>query len=209
MTTPDFQPLSKLIPPGVSGNVRVEHFEISKADSERSLTRSLFRPGEFVPPGKYVKLIVDGNVMMSDTLMERDTNRRVLYKATGNVLIAGLGLGMILHPIAAKPEVKTITVIEKSPDVIKLVAASLPKKVEVIEADIFTWKPAKGASFDTIYHDVWPNITLDNLPEMTKLHRRFGRYLTPDGWMDSWQRGVLLRRREQEKNNPWRGGWNR
>ena len=61
----------------------------------------------------------------------------------------------------------------------------------VIEADIFEWKPARGAKFQVIYHDVGETICEDNLKEMSVLHRRFGRYLAPGGWQGSWMREEL------------------
>ena len=54
------------------------------------------RPGEYVPPGRYARLFVNGTMFMSDTPMERNTNYAVVRNAHGNVLIAGLGIGLRL-----------------------------------------------------------------------------------------------------------------
>lgn len=199
--------LASLIPEGESGNVRVEHMEIDKRASEFTHIRAMVNPGrdEYIPQGVYVRLYVGHETMMTDTPMEKHSNRDVVLIASGRVLIAGLGVGMILHPIADKERVEHITVIEKNPDVIKLVAPSLPKKVTVVEGDIFEWTPPKGTKFDTIYFDIWPHITLDNLPQMAKLHRRFGRFKAEGGWMESWKRDHLLRQKRREGSDPWRG----
>src|SRR5271157_5165690 len=120
-----FPKMTKLVRPGASGDARVEHFTVSKAESRRTRMRAVVTgKDELVLPGRYAALFVGGEVMMSDTRMEHRSNRAVVEQARGHVLIAGLGLGMILHPIADKPEVERITVIEKSPDVIKLVGGS-------------------------------------------------------------------------------------
>jgi hypothetical protein len=196
-----FPQVADLVPEGTSGKCRVEHFVVSKQASEFTKLRAAIHPGrdEYVEPGKYARLYVNGELMMSDTAMERGSNMGVVIKATGNVIIAGLGLGMIIHPIADKKEVKTITIVEKSADVIKLVAASLPKKATVVEGDIFKWSPAKGTKYDTIYFDIWPSITTDNLKDMATLNRRFARCKAPGAWVNSWQREKLLYRRSQER----------
>jgi len=65
----------------------------------------------YIRPGRYARLHVGHVLMMSDTDMERRSNVQVVQQARGHVLIAGLG--MILHPILAKPEVTRVTVVEK------------------------------------------------------------------------------------------------
>ena len=199
---PTFPSMAKIVPPGDSGNVKIEHFTITKAASEETMIR--MHRDEYVPEGTYARLLVDGEVMMSDTSFERRTNRGVLWRAQGDVLIAGLGLGMVLHAIAAKREVKSITVIEANPNIIRLVAPTVPKKAKVIEADIFAWRPAKGTKFNTIYHDIWLSVSTDTLDEMTKLHRTFCRYLAPGGWQGSWMRDELRAQRAEDKRRyPW------
>ncbi len=198
--------IAELVPEGTSGNVRIEHFEVSEEASKFTSIRAIVNGrDEFVEPGKYAKLYVGGELMMSDTQMEKRSNIAVVNNARGHVLIAGLGLGMITHPIAAKKEVRSVTIVEKSPDVVKLVGPSLPKKVKLIEGDIFMWAPAKGTKYDAIYFDIWPNITTDNLDDMTKLHRRFARFKAEGAWVDSWQRDMLLYRRRRERRDPFRG----
>jgi spermidine synthase len=194
--------MAEIVPEGSVGEARVEHFTVSEQDSKFTSIRALVNPGrdEFVEPGTYARLIVCGATMMSDTRMERRSNVGVLHHASGHVLIAGLGLGMIIHPIAAKKEVKSITIIEKSADVIALVAPTLPKKkVTVVEGDIFTWTPPKGTKYDTIYFDIWVNITTDNLDDMAKLNRRFARFKAEGAWVYSWQRDRLLYDRRRER----------
>ena len=93
---------------------------------------------------------------MSNTRMEILTHSYAIREAKGTVLVAGLGLGMFLTAICDKPEVTKIIVIEKSPDVINLVAptfASHPK-ISIINADIFEWKPEKGMMFDFIWFNI-------------------------------------------------------
>lgn len=59
---------------------------------------------------------------MFNTNMEINTHLTAIDVAHGNVLVTGLGLGMFLTAILQKPELKSITVIEQSEEVIQLVA---------------------------------------------------------------------------------------
>lgn len=196
-----FPQMQKKLQPGESGDAVVTHFTVSQSQSRFTA----LQPGGYVPAGDYVQLNVGGVLMMTDTRHEQLTNYDVVRASKGHVFIAGLGIGMICHAIADKREVKKITVLEKSQGVIDLVAPSLPKKVEVVQGDIFDHKPTKGTLYETIYFDIWPDICTDNLPEMGKLHRRFRRCLTPDGWMDSWCRDSLKarQRRERREEKAW------
>jgi len=116
-----FPEMHRIVPEGASGNVRVEHFTVSESASRLT---ALEGGRGYVPPGRYARLFMHpkaSSCMMSDTRFEHLSNYEVVRSAHGEVLIAGLGLGMICHPIARKREVKAVTVVEKSPDVIKLI----------------------------------------------------------------------------------------
>jgi hypothetical protein len=155
--------------------------------------------------GHYVRLIVDGELMMSDTPMERISNRDFIDKAKGRVLIAGLGIGMIIRAIVNKPEVEEIVVIEKYRDVIDLVSPKIAHpKVKVIEADIFTYDMAKSEKFDTIYFDIWASINTDNLYEMKELHKRYRKNKRDkDTFMDSWMKKFLYNMKRRERNESY------
>jgi hypothetical protein len=199
-----FQKMIDVLTPGKHGVATLAPVEVTRMMS----VMSAFGGGnQFCPEGTYMSLTVHGQLMMSDTYFERNTNYDVVRNARGSVLIAGLGLGMIVLPIAAKPEVTEILVVEKYQDVIDLVLPQLLKalgpnahKLKVICADVMEWKPPKDAKWDVIYFDVWPNLCTDNLDEMALLHRRFGRRYTY--WMGSWARDLLKSRRRKDRR--WR-----
>jgi len=193
-----FHEMHKVVPEGECGAAKVEHFTVTEEASRFTALRGAL---DYVPPGRYARLLVGGHTVMSDTDLEHRTNFEVVRKAQGDVLIAGLGLGMILWPIVAKPEVRSVLVVELRPEVIALVGPHLPRKKlrMVVEGDIYTWRPPKGTKYDTIYFDIWSDLCTDNLDEMTKLHRAFCRHKAPDGWMGSWGQEVLRYRRRQEQ----------
>lgn len=158
--------------------------------------------------GKYVRLHVNGELMMSDTDMEKTSNREFIYYAHGKVLIAGLGIGLVLKNILNKEEVTEVIVIEKYQDVIDLVAPKFDNpKLKIICADINEWKPAKGEKFNVIYFDIWPNICEDNLDEIKVLHNRFKNSVDrtdPNCWMNSWMKEYLqAKRRENRSRRYW------
>ena len=188
-----------VLTPGTMGDAAIEHFTVSESESRFSA----LRPGEYVREGRYARLRVGRGLMMTDTHMERITNYEFLRRAQGDVLVGGLGLGMIVVPACAKKEVRSVTVLELSADVIGLVEPQIRhEKLTVVRADVRTWRPPQ--KYQTIYFDIWPTICVDNLREIATLHRRYAKALDrSDGaaWMSSWQVKHLraLRRRD-----PWR-----
>lgn len=191
--------ICEVIPPSQKGLATISHFEFNRDDDPISYFRSLRDDPIFrMVNGKYCRLHVNGNLMMSDTRMERITNKSFIDNATGNVLIAGLGIGLILHNILSKGSITSILVIEKYQDVIDLVSPHFPdSRIQIICADIFDWKPPKGHKFDTIYFDIWPNISVSNLEEIKLLHNRFKLFKTKDGWMNSWMKEYLQKQKRK------------
>jgi hypothetical protein len=190
-----FPKMADVIPQGAKGRATVRHVTV---DAEGGRT-ACYVYGEFKapsPPGTYVSLLVrndagESQVMMSDFHYERATCVEVVQRAHGHVLIAGLGLGMILHPMLKKQEVRSITVVEKYQDVIDLILPTLPRsrKLSIVRDDIFRWTPPRGDRYDVIWFDIWPDIEACRLAEMGQLHRRFRPYLNdanPRRWMESW-----------------------
>jgi hypothetical protein len=157
-------------------------------------------------PGTYIKLVGKGNgIMMSDTPMEIRTNREFIEEAHGDVLIAGLGLGVVLLSIQKGKDVETITVVEQSRELVEFIVPHLPltHKVEIRFGNIFEWLPRDGEKFDTIYFDIWDEISGDNYPQTKELHKRFRKYLNKDSnlhwWMDSWRREDFKRKYFESK----------
>lgn len=133
-----------------------------------------------ITPDTYVRLTHDGECVMSDTNMEKRTNADFYVNAHGDVLIGGLGIGMVILAIQDKPEVNSITVIEKYQEVIDMVASQLHfnEKVKIICADVFEWKPEKGVRYDVSYMDIWNWVNEDVYEdEMKPLKNRYSKFL--------------------------------
>jgi hypothetical protein len=102
-----------------------------------------------------------------------DRNIRDLYamydQAYGNVLISGLGFGIILKWIESKPEVKKITVLEISQDVIDLFLESntVSSKVKIIQSDASIYNT--NTEYDCIFLDHYEIQGLDFVLEDMRL----------------------------------------
>lgn len=176
------------VPDGTSGDWAVETFTVS--DSEATSANINQLPFYHIKAGTYKRLRQNKTVVMSNVPFEKKTNLQFFQKAKGNVLINGLGLGMVLSAILTKKEVTSVTVVEISKDVIDLVAPSFlhDKRVKIIHADSLTFVPPKGIIYDAVWHDIWPDVCKDNLEDMKRLHRKYGRRAK---WQASWSRELL------------------
>lgn len=155
------------------GEWKLEHFTV---DDHRNWQARL----EGITPGTYVRLIHGLDCVMSNTNMEKRTNMDFCCNAYGDVLIGGLGIGMIILAIQDKPEVKSITVIEKNQEVIDMIVPQLKfnEKVRIICADVFEWKPDTGTKYDMAYMDIWSWINKDIYEQQMKpLKRKYARFL--------------------------------
>lgn len=183
------------------GLARTQVFEVSETDA--SLFNIRNRGYDKISAGTYVKLYVNNKLMMSDTPMERATNREFVMASNGTVLIAGLGIGMVLNEVLKKESVTKVIIIEKHKDVIDLVSPKFKSdKLEIINLDIFDYKPSKDLKFDTIYFDIWADICVDNLDEIKTLHNRFKNKLNrtnSDFWMNSWVKEQLQTEKRRDR----------
>lgn len=151
-------------------------------------------------PGKFARLVVGGELMMTTTNMERRTNAEFVRRAHGKVLVAGLGLGMVLKALEKKPEVKRVVVLEKSRDVIDAVwlRLKLDSRFRVSCTDALKEIPNQKTmgKFDVIYFDIWPTICAENWAEAKIMRKNFRKLLNkenPEHWMGTWREESIKR----------------
>lgn len=152
-------------------------------------------------PGIYTKLSRNGSIIMSDMPMEYRSSAEFLEEAYGDVLIAGLGLGLNIIALQEKSEVNSITVVEKHEEVIDLVYPYLPlkKKCTVICSDIFDYVPPPTHKFQTMYFDIWDKINYD-VSEIDILSEKFFDYLdisSPSSYFGFWREDDAIFRSER------------
>ena len=197
-----FLHMASIIPQATQGNAEIRHFGVTEGESQLAELKAIFDDAMYyVPPGVYAKLLIDDNTMMTDTMFEKATAFEFLRRAHGNVLVTGLGLGMVLPPLYWNKNVTNVQVIEKSQDVIDLVWPYVKRhnKLHVFCADAFEWHPGPER-FDVIWHDIWPTICERNLPKIAKLKRRYGQWLNrenPNRWQCAWVEKRLRRMRRK------------
>lgn len=168
-----FTPMAEVLEEKELGKFKLSKFTITKEN--RSWR-------EFIPDGTYTRLTRGGEVVMSDTPMEKRTNSDFVLKAHGDVFIAGLGIGMIVLPIQDRDNINSITILEKHEEVIELVGNQLPlnDKVKIIHGDVFTYEHPKGTKFDSIYFDIWDWVNSEVWErEMKPLKRKYLKYRRP------------------------------
>ncbi len=197
--------LKSSVPEGQEGDWKIEKFIVDEqgADSH-NFRESLHGRDRNIKPGTYTRLMRNSTLVMSDTYSEKSDSRNFLYHAKGDILINGLGLGWAVEACLHIPEVKHITVIEISEDVLKLVCLHLQKKykydarkIHFWNADALTYCPPKGKIYDAVWHDIWDNICGDNWESMKKLHRKYGKR---SKWQGSWCRKEIKYSINKEKS---------
>ena len=131
------------IPEGVSGDFSIKHIHTDNWCGSKE------------PLDTYTVLYNPYHNIMQDTTREYLEHKEFLNDAHGDILVAGLGLGMINQSLMENPKVNSITIIEKYQEVIDLVWEHCPKneKIRLIRADIYNWKPDKN--FDIGWFDSW------------------------------------------------------
>ena len=177
----------------------IENFTVTEEQANLFNLRKAMSSGGFVEQGRevyagtYTRLVrFDNNstthggrtVVMSDTHAERKDHELAVKEARGLVAISGLGLGMVVQACLAKPEVEHVIVIEKSPEVIALTAKYYEgERCTVINESAFDFEPPEGKHFGMVWHDIWDDISDENLPEMEAL---FNKWAGRTDWQGAW-----------------------
>jgi spermidine synthase len=135
--------------------------------------------------------INDSRVMMSNHETEIYTNQKFIDNAKGDVIIFGLGLGLIILPLLKDDNIKSIDVVEIDNGIIEVVSDVLKvediyNKLNIINGDMRNYHLINKKKYDTIYFDIWYNVDEKELNEIEELHSNWSHFLNEGGWMDSW-----------------------
>jgi len=160
--------------------------------------------GFFTERFEFPAVLEGGNEWMTLTPVDLDTSEYAIERARGRVITFGLGLGYYAYMAARKNEVESVTVIEKSHDVIKLFKEYiLPQlecgdKITVISADAFEYAekrmPTEG--FDVAFVDTWRDAS-DGAPMYKKMKAL--EHLSRDTEFIYWIEGFLRSRIRAER----------
>ena len=160
--------------------------------------------GFFSEEFRFPAVLEDGNEWMTLTPVDLDTCDEAIEAAHGRVVTFGLGLGYYAYMVSEKSEVESITVVEKSPDVIRLFKKYiLPQfahgdKVRIVNADAFEYaeRVMPSEHFDFAFVDTWRDAS-DGAPMYKKMKALEG--LSPDTRFSYWIESFLISRLRAEK----------
>ncbi|MBQ7386699.1 MAG: hypothetical protein IJW03_00880 [Clostridia bacterium] len=119
--------------------------------------------GFFTEKFYFPAVLEDGNEWMTLTPVDLDTCDDAIDAARGKVVTFGLGLGYFAYMASEKESVESVTVVEKSRDVIELfkkyILPQFPSahKIRIVEADAFEYAEhiMPGEKFDFAFVDTW------------------------------------------------------
>ncbi len=133
--------------------------------------------GFFTESFEFPAVLEGGNEWMTLTPVDLDTCDEAIESAHGKVVTFGLGLGYYAYMASEKDSVDSVTVVEKSREVIRLFKKHiLPQfphkdKVRIVEADAFEYAekvmPTEG--YDVAFVDTWRDAS-DGAPMYEKMH---------------------------------------
>ena len=124
---------------------------------------------------------------MMASISEFRTNDPYAKKAHGNIITFGLGIGYFVYMASLNENVKSITVIEKSKEVIELfnqIKDQFPNKdINIINGDAFDYFNEQYLKqFDYIYVDIYQN----NIDGRTMIEKLLEQYLPPYDKCNFW-----------------------
>ncbi|MET8183979.1 hypothetical protein [Streptomyces sp. NPDC005336] len=198
------------IPIGEVRGMKISKFEVkhpddwTAADDERKDVVSpleyvrMERDGRAPKPGWYTRLSEGETVWMSDTSAERRDHAEPVFIMASvkpeRLLINGLGIGMVLAAVLTFDSVKHVDVIEKDERIIELVGPHYLRdpRVRIHHGDAVEqmqqWAP--GERRDVGWTDIWPDISLENLPQMKEFADFYGKRC---GFHGNWSEDLAKR----------------
>ncbi len=160
--------------------------------------------GFFTEDFYFPAVLEDGNEWMTLTPVDLDTSDYAIERAHGKVVTFGLGLGYYAYMVSQKSAVESITVVEKSPEVIALfkkhILPQFPNKDKVIIVNDDAYHYAKEImpkeGFDLAFVDIYRDAS-DGAP----VYREFKRLecLFPNCEFLYWIENFLISRCRAER----------
>ena len=174
------------IPEGTSGDFEVAHYTNTTTDNKWQIYLEMKNESNL----NYCVLLQNGCDMpiMQDSEGEYREHQWLWDNATGDVLIGGLGIGMVNVALLTNPNITSVTIIENSQDVINLVWPNCAKdsRFNLIQTNIETWNPPSGSQWDVAWFDTWTSNNPLNCAEYETLMRnKYSTYCTEIGFWGS------------------------
>lgn len=149
---------------------------------------------------------------MSTSLMEQESHAFHVQQAQGVVVATGLGMAMYAYAVSLKPEVESVVLVERSPEIIAVVreAAGLERwpgleKVSILRTDALGPELTERVNAATggrrpsyLYADIWPSCGAPEAPAETAGMVRAVRPEAAGWWGQELSFGRWCRREERE-----------
>ena len=155
--------------------------------------------GFFTEEFHFPAVLEDGNEWMTLTPVDLDTCDTAIAEAFGKVVTFGLGLGYYAFMVSEKENVDSITIVEKSPDVIRLFEKYIlpyfktPDNVKIVNADAFEYakEDMPKEDFNYAFVDTWRDAG-DGTPMYEKMKKL--ESLSPNTKFSYWIENFLISR---------------
>ena len=142
---------------------------------------------------------------MSTADLELATMSDAVEDCWGNVLVAGLGLGIFPVLAAQKPEVASVTVVEIDPNITAISSPYVAHpKVRVVNDSIerFAQHPPPGTpAFDYCFYDIWPAIQ-DPYAEEHQARATVAHLMADNATVAMWCQALNDRKRRSMQTHP-------
>lgn len=199
------------LPDGKHKGWEIMHRDVTPEDLRREIESYERTPGmavdrqgalahKAVPETNVPYLLHNGQYCMSANLTMKLRHVAFLQKARGDVLLTGLGLGMVAAACKRHPNVTSVTVVEIDKHLINFIRPHIPvnrapyaQAAAIFErADAYTWSPRFGKTYDCIYHDIWSSLELTSTwVGQQRLMERYAQWLRPEGVHSCFERDSL------------------
>ena len=131
----------------------------------------------------------DDEVWMLDAPSEMNTIEPYAKKAKGKVLTFGLGIGFYVYMALLNDDVESVTIVERSPEVIQLFNTVLRpqfpqnKEIVIIQGDAFDYFNEDTLNqYDSVFVDIWQS----NEDGLEMIERLLEQYNPPFEQVDFW-----------------------
>lgn len=171
---------------------KVGNFQLKKRVIEPGTVLPIYHREGMITKAKYefnypiITLMEGEHLWMSDTQLEIESLRGAVEFARGDVLIGGLGIGLLPTLIRDKHKVGTIDIIELHQEVTDLVFHQIATpKMSIINDDIFHYLDTTTKRYDFIHIDIWGSITAP-MGAMDNARQKAARCLKDGGVTWCW-----------------------
>lgn len=122
---------------------------------------------------------------MWDLPNEVDEQKELATQASGDVLVAGYGLGLVQKFLSENSRVSSITTIEILPEVVEECKRVFGQIYgQIIVGDFYEYQTDK--LFDCVVGDIWIDKARRHLDEYKKFKRKASSLLKPEGKIFGW-----------------------